>query len=195
MVDGGQKGKEGTMQEEDVVVLVEEDGADAQNPDGTPKIFDKHEAHSQGLRHRAISVFVFNHAGELLLQRRALDKYHSGGLWSNTCCSHPRPGEMPAAAARRRLWEEMRVSCPLEHVMRFSYYAEVGRGMYENEVDDVFAGWSETTPTPDPKEASDWKWMHREELKKSLILDPEKYTYWLKVCFNEVMDRLFSAGS
>ena len=172
---------------EDRVVLVDEDGRDLTAPDGSILTAGKTEAHVRGLRHRAISVFVFNNHGDVLLQKRATDKYHSGGLWSNTCCSHPYPGELPADAAKRRLWEEMKMSCPLREIFQFHYRAEVSGGVIEDEYDHVFVGLHEGPPTPDPAEASDWKWMDCNELITALHNEPEHYTYWLRHCFAEVI--------
>jgi isopentenyl-diphosphate delta-isomerase len=179
-----------SIMEEDHVVLVDEKGYNLINPDGSIQTASKTEAHARALRHRAISVFVFNNACELLLQRRAAGKYHSGGLWSNTCCSHPLPGESPAGAAHRRLWEEMRIVCPLQEVYQFLYVGEVGDGLYEHEYDHVFIGWSEAAPIPNPDEVSSWKWMDCDDLSESLLSEPEKYTYWLKRCFTDVMERV-----
>ncbi len=179
--------------EEDYVVLVDESGRDCVTADGSIQTASKTEAHVKGLLHRAISIFVFSKDRKLLLQRRAIGKYHSEGLWSNTCCSHPRPGESLADAASRRLWEEMSIACPLEEVYQFLYFAEVGRAVYEHEYDHVFVGRGEGTPLPDPAEVSDWKWMDCDELRESLASEPEHYTYWLKQCFADVIELAFSA--
>ena len=174
---------------EDYVVLVDEKGRALVNPDGSLQTVGKTEAHKRGLRHRAISVFVFNNDEKVLLQKRAADKYHSGGLWSNTCCSHPYPGEVPSDAAKRRLWEEMKISCPLQEIFQFLYRAEVGGGIFEHEYDHVFVGRHEGPPTPDPTEASDWRWIGCDELMTALDHEPEQYTYWLRHCFAEVVKR------
>ena len=178
---------------EDEVVLVDENGFDCLNPDGTVKSAGKSEAHAQGLRHRAVSVFIFNKSGQVLLQKRALDKYHSGGLWSNTCCTHPSPGEAPADVARRRLQEEMGMECALKEVFQFAYFAEVGTGVYESEYDHVFIGFSEVNPLPDPEEVSDWRWTSIEEVKQELASDPEKYSYWFRFCFSRVFEQNFGS--
>jgi len=111
---------------EDVVVLVDIHGRDCLDDQGKVLTAGKSEAHRKGLLHRAFSIFVFNTARQVLLQRRAEHKYHPGGLWSNTCCSHPRPGERIEEAAHRRLWEEMKISCPLREIYRFLYHAHLG---------------------------------------------------------------------
>jgi isopentenyl-diphosphate Delta-isomerase len=154
------------------VVLV--DGCDV--PIGE---LEKLAAHREGLLHRAFSVFVVNAAGEILLQRRAGGKYHSGGLWSNTCCGHPRPGEDTRAAARRRLGEEMGFVCDLRPVHRFTYRALLEDGLIEHEVDHVFVGRHERDPTPDPEEVEGWRWMRPEILARELRSRPEAFTAWL----------------
>ena len=182
---------------EDHVVLVDENGRDLVNPDGSIRTAGKNETHKRGLRHRAVSVFIFNNDGKVLLQKRAAEKYHSGGLWSNTCCSHPYPGELPSDTAKRRLWEEMKISCPLQEVFQFLYRAEVGGGIVEHEYDHVFVGRHEGPPTPDPAEASDWKWMDCNELVAALHDEADRYTYWLGHCFAEVINNraaLFHEG-
>ncbi|QNK63223.1 isopentenyl-diphosphate Delta-isomerase [Pedobacter sp. PAMC26386] len=148
----------------------------------------KLEAHMEGKLHRAFSVFIFNHSGELLLQQRALDKYHSAGKWTNTCCSHPRPGEQTITAAKRRLKEEMHMECELNHIFSFSYKAEFRNGLIENEYDHVYFGLSDVLPKPNPKEVADFKYVKMEKLQSSLIEDRDQYTEWLIICFKEVMD-------
>ena len=140
----------------------------------------KLRAHVDGALHRAFSVFVFDRAGRLLLQRRARAKYHSGGLWSNTCCGHPRPGEETAAAARRRLLEEMNVACELRAAFGFIYRAELENALVEHEYDHVFVGEFEGAPAPDPSEVEEWKWMDMQELRRELHEEPSRYSYWLK---------------
>ena len=123
----------------------------------------KLDAHRRGLKHRAISVLVRNSAGEFLLQRRSPAKYHSGGLWTNACCSHPMPGESTADAARRRLAQEMGFSCPIDPLFVFQYNTPVPGGLIENEVVHVFGGRHDGPIKPDPAEVSEWKWiaLHR----------------------------------
>jgi len=148
---------------------------------------DKLAAHKAGIRHRAFSVFIFNSEGELLLQRRNPEKYHSGGLWSNTCCSHPRLGENIADAAYRRLKEEMNLSCILDFVFKFAYKAEVGAGLIENEIDHVFFGVSDEMPIPSPEEVADFTYMSLQDLKLQLNSKPEQYTAWLNICFDRIL--------
>jgi isopentenyl-diphosphate delta-isomerase len=154
------------------LVLVDADGA----PVGTALKLD---AHRRGLLHRAVSVLLFDDAGRVLLQRRSDDKYHSGGLWSNTCCGHPRPGEQTMNAAHRRLAEEMGLHTGLARAFTFSYRAEVGGGLVENEVDHVFVGFADDEPKPDPREVSQWRWMALSDLQLDLEISASRYTVWL----------------
>jgi len=161
------------------VVLVNE--ADAAQ--GTA---DKLRAHTEGWLHRALSVFLFDPEGRLLLQRRSADKYHSGGLWSNTCCSHPYPDEPPRAAARRRLQEEMGFSCSLTPAFHFTYRASVGPSLIEHEYDHVFVGVvDEVDVRPNPDEVSDWTWMAPSALRADVTARPNRYTVW----FRRLLDR------
>ena len=141
-------------------------------------------AHQEGLLHRAFSVFVFDAAGRLLLQKRAASKYHSGGLWSNTACGHPRPGEETGAAARRRLREEMGLDCELSEAFAFRYRAEFDNGLVEHEYDHVFFGRHEGDPAPDPSEVEDWRWASPDELSRDLQANPQHYTYWLRLALD-----------
>jgi isopentenyl-diphosphate delta-isomerase len=149
---------------------------------------DKLAAHRSGMLHRAISVFIFNTAGELLLQQRAFDKYHSGGLWSNTCCSHPRLGENIANAATRRLDEEMGMRSELTYSFHFTYRAEMGNGIIEHEYDHVFIGISDAVPVPDPNEAADYRYISLDELETELQEHPDNYSKWLNICFGQVKE-------
>lgn len=171
----------------DSVVLVDEYGHDLLSRDGRLCTMEKIEAHQRGLLHRAVSVFVFNDRNELLLQKRAVDKYHSPKKWSNTCCTHPAPGETPLVAAQRRLFEEMGLVATLTEVFTFLYQADAGNSLTENEFDHVFLGVSDKNPNPNPAEVSDWNWVTIEELKQELIRNPEEYSPWLRECFNEVI--------
>lgn len=139
---------------------------------------EKLDAHRAGALHRAFSVFVLDREGRVLLQRRAESKYHSGGLWSNTCCGHPRPGEDTRAAAVRRLEEEMGFRCALEPVGTFVYRAQLGE-LVEHEYDHVFVGRFEGNPTPDPAEVAEWRWARLDKLAGDLSERPECYTVWL----------------
>jgi isopentenyl-diphosphate delta-isomerase len=175
------------MRQRDFVILVDEYGHDLLNPDGSLSTMDKIEAHRRGLLHRAVSVFVFNERNELLLQKRAVNKYHSPQKWTNTCCTHPTPGETPLMTARRRLGEEMGLITTLTEVFTFLYQADAGNGLTENEFDHVFLGVSDQNPNPNPAEVSDWRWVTIEELKQELIRNPKEYSPWLPQCFGEVI--------
>lgn len=144
--------------------------------------------HRQGTLHRAVSVFILNEAGEMLLQRRAREKYHSGGLWSNACCSHPRPGESPAAAAVRRLEEEMGLFSPLEHAFTFLYRAALQDGLTEHELDHVFVGASTMDPHPNSEEIDEWRWISLPELERELAEDPEHFTAWFPLAFHRLKE-------
>ena len=148
---------------------------------------EKLKAHQQGNLHRAFSVFLFNQKGEMLLQQRALSKYHSAGLWSNACCSHPRPGEDTIDAAHRRLVEEMGFDCQIEKVFDFIYRTEFDDGLIEHEFDHVFIGKYDGVVKPDPDEVESYKWVAIEELKKDIRENPQKYTSWFKIAFDKVM--------
>lgn len=141
----------------------------------------KTEVHKKGLLHRAISVFVFNARGEFMLQRRADHKYHSGGLWTNTCCSHPRPGEPSQVAAHRRLREEMGFDTELSHAFSFVYRAEFDNGLIEHELDHVYVGFSEEIPEPEPAEVGAWRWLDRATLQRELEASPERFTAWFRI--------------
>jgi isopentenyl-diphosphate delta-isomerase len=167
---------------EDEVILVDESDREL----GTaPKL----AAHREGALHRAFSVFLFNSRGETLLQRRADDKYHSGGLWTNTCCSHPRPGEETAAAASRRLREEMGLSTPLLPLFHFTYRAALGGGLWEHEYDHVFIGRADQDPRPDPAEVAAWRWASAEEVAREMQSDPDRFTIWFRQPFQEIVAR------
>lgn len=149
-------------------------------------IMEKMEAHYSGSLHRAFSVFIFNTKGEMLIQQRADTKYHSGGLWTNACCSHPMPGEDLKQAAQRRLFEEMGFNTPLQKVFAFSYYAEFSNGLVENEFDHVFVGTFEGTVAPVVSEVRDYCYMSMLNIKESIASHPLKYTEWFKIAFPKV---------
>ena len=140
---------------------------------------EKLAAHQRGALHRAFSVFVFNASGQLLLQRRAASKYHSAGLWSNTCCGHPRPHEPTSDAAARRLHEEMGISCALDHVGSFIYRAALEHGLIEHELDHVFTGDSDARPVMNDAEVAQWRWVDRATLVDEMTTEPERFTAWL----------------
>ena len=142
---------------------------------------EKLQVHLAGALHRAFSVFVFDRVGRLLMQKRAAGKYHSAGLWSNTACGHPRPGEATEAAARRRLREEMGLDCELRAAFEFLYRAELEGALVEHEYDHVFVGTLDGgDPAPDPAEVEDWRWVGMDELRRGLREEPQRYSYWLK---------------
>ena len=143
---------------------------------------EKLEAHREGRLHRAFSVFVFNERGELLLQQRAATKYHSAGLWTNTCCGHPRPGEALVDAGERRLKEEMGLRIPLRTTFHFTYKAELEHGLVEHEIDHVLIGISDHDPRPAPAEASDWRWVDRATLERELVEHSGLFTAWFPLC-------------
>ena len=150
----------------------------------------KLEAHQNGAKlHRAFSIFVFNSKGELLLQKRASTKYHSKGRWTNTCCSHPRIGEKLSEAAHRRLKEEMGFDCPLKEVSHFIYKADVGDGLTEWEYDHTFFGNYEGAVRINPDEAGDFLWVSLPSLKKDIVRSPEKYTPWLRIAIDKVIEQ------
>ncbi len=173
---------------EEMIILVDENDNDIGN-------ISKTEAHAKGLLHRAISVFIFNDKGELLLQKRAKIKYHSAGLWTNTCCSHPSPGESTLNAAIRRLDQEMKIVTPLNYKCSFQYKSVYNNGLIENEIDHVFYGTTNQIPVPDPKEVSDWKYIKPDQLILEVNSNPELFTSWLKICidrnmFNEIINQI-----
>jgi len=146
---------------------------------------EKLEAHREGKMHEAFSVFVFNDRGELLLQQRNPAKYHSGGLWTNTCCSHAELDEPLEVAVHRRLKEEMGFDMELTEPFPIHYQADVSNGLRENEWDYIFFGYGNLVPEPDPEEVSDWKWMNMEELAADIASHPEHYTEWLKIILKD----------
>lgn len=163
----------------DEVILVNED-------DQVVGTMPKLQAHEEGKLHRAFSIFVFNSSGALLLQQRAFDKYHSAGEWTNTCCSHPRPGEATNEAATRRLQEEMGMDCELQHVFSFHYQAEVGAGLIEHEYDHVYFGISDQVPNPNPEEVHAYNYISMQALQIDLQENPGDYTAWLKIAFERI---------
>lgn len=169
------------MQKENVILVNEHDEAI-----GT---MEKLEAHQKGLLHRAISVFIFDSRGRLLLQQRAAHKYHSAGLWTNTCCSHPAPGEPALAAAHRRLEEEMGMQVPLTFAFTFHYRAPFDNGLIEHELDHVFIGYADHSPTPNPAEVAAYRWIDRTTIDRENKKNPEVYTAWFKLIYGKVFDQ------
>ncbi|MDX2257236.1 MAG: isopentenyl-diphosphate Delta-isomerase [Pseudanabaenaceae cyanobacterium bins.39] len=153
-------------------------------------VAEKLQAHQDGLLHRAFSIFILNSQGKLLLQKRARHKYHSGGLWTNTCCSHPRPHENILEAAHRRLQEEMGLECELTEIFSFVYRAELDQGLTEYEFDHVLLGYGDREPILNPDEAEDWCWIDLSMLQKDIAANPQNYTYWLRDCCDRFIDQL-----
>lgn len=149
---------------------------------------EKMEAHEKAVLHRAFSVFIFNAEGEMLLQQRALSKYHSGGLWTNSCCSHPRPGEEIYEAASRRLTEEMGFTTPIKKVFDFIYKADFSNGLTEYEFDHVFAGYYDGKIEPNENEVCNYQYRSMQEIESMLKHEPELFTVWFHIAFPKVMD-------
>jgi isopentenyl-diphosphate delta-isomerase len=147
---------------------------------------EKLTVHKEGLLHRAFSAFIFNDHGELLLQKRARDKYHSAGLWSNTCCSHPRPGEPVLAAATRRLEEEMGIRTVLTPAFAFHYRTEFDDSLVENEFDHVLIGRYRGDPNPNPSEVAAWMWMDPARVAGDIAVRPDRYTVWFRLVLARV---------
>lgn len=164
--------------EEELVILVNEN-------DEQIGLMPKMEAHEKALLHRAFSVFVFNDKNELMLQQRALHKYHSPGLWTNTCCSHQRAGETNIEAGKRRLQEEMGFVTDLTETTSFIYKAPFDNGLTEHEYDHILVGRYHDTPNINTDEVADWKWMSLNAVKEDIKLNPEIYTAWFKIIFDK----------
>tara|TARA_R110002050_G_scaffold244268_1_gene380914 strand:+ start:71509 stop:72033 length:525 start_codon:yes stop_codon:yes gene_type:complete len=153
-------------------------------------LMEKMEAHEKALLHRAFSIFIFNSKGELLIQQRALTKYHSAGEWANTCCSHQRDGESTLEAAHRRLMEEMGFDVPLTEVFNFTYKKAFGNGLTEHEFDHVLFGHFEGEPNMNPEEVADWKYISIAQLNEEIKAFPDSYTIWLQIALKEVENHL-----
>ncbi len=169
--------------EEKYVILVDEND----NPLGK---MEKIEAHEKGLLHRAFSVFIFNDNDDLLLQQRALTKYHTPGLWTNTCCSHQKEGESHIEAGKRRLEEEMGFSVPLKEIMSFTYKAPFANGLTEHEFDHILVGYYNNNPKPNPDEVADYKWRSINQIKSDIANYPEEFTAWFKIIFDKYLKAL-----
>ena len=163
---------------EEKVILVNEN-------DEQIGLMEKIEAHEKALLHRAFSVFVYNDKNEVMIQQRALSKYHSPGLWTNTCCSHQREGETNVEAGKRRLMEEMGFQTDLKEVTSFIYKAPFDNGLSEHEYDYILVGHYNEKPKINPDEVASWKWMSLEDIKKDMNNHPEKYTAWFKIIFDK----------
>jgi isopentenyl-diphosphate delta-isomerase len=168
--------------EEQVVLVDEKD-----NPIG---LMPKMEAHERAVLHRAFSVFILNGKGELMLQQRANHKYHSPGLWTNTCCSHQRDGESNIDAGQRRLHEEMGFTTELTELTSFIYKASFDNGLIEHEFDHIMLGRYEDNPVINPDEVAAWKWMPLAEVKKDVEANPKNYTVWFVIIFAKFYDHL-----
>lgn len=151
------------------------------NQDNPTGVMEKLLAHEKGELHRALSVIIVNSKNEILLQRRALGKYHSPGLWTNTCCSHPYPGEDSLDAAKRRLKEEMGMTADLKFVFKFLYKCNFENGLIEHELDHVFIGQTDDTPHINTDEAMAFSWMSIEDLEAHMEKNPDDYTFWFKL--------------
>ena len=168
---------------EDRVILVDK----LDNQIGT---MPKMEAHQKAILHRAFSVFILNERGELMLQQRAHDKYHSPSLWTNTCCSHQREGEGNVEAGKRRLKEEMGFTTDLKELFHFIYQAPFDNGLTEHELDHVLLGYYQGTPKINKLEVANWKWMSIQNISESLKTNPQEYTIWFKIVFDQFIKKL-----
>lgn len=169
---------------ENVILVDRED-----NPIGS---MEKMEAHEKGILHRAFSVFIFNEKNQLLMQRRAFDKYHSGGLWTNTCCSHPRVDEDIIAAGKRRLEEEMGFSTEVVPIFSFIYKARLDNDMTEHELDHILVGKYNQPPAPNQNEVCDWKFMDLNFLEEDLKANTDRYTVWFLEIFERVKNHILN---
>lgn len=173
---------------EEYVVLVD-------NQDNRVGLMEKMEAHLNPTLHRAFSIFIFNSKHEMLLQRRALTKYHTPGLWTNTCCSHPRDGETLEDATKRRLMEEMGMECELRELFSFVYKADVMQGLTEYEFDHVFVGTTDVIPIINKEEVDSYRYASIDEIKSEIEKNPDNFTVWFKIAFEklrEIADKLLA---
>ena len=170
------------MMEEKVILVNENDEKIGLMP--------KLEAHQKAVLHRAFSVFIFNSKNELMLQQRAISKYHSPGLWTNTCCSHQRDGETNIEAGKRRLQEEMGFVTDLKNTISFIYKAPFYNGLTEHEFDHVLVGHYDEEPVINPAEVSSWKWMPLEMVKKDISVNSGLYTEWFKIIFDRFYEHI-----
>jgi len=165
------------------LILVDENDS----PIGT---MEKMEVHQKALLHRAFSIFIFNGKGDMLLHQRAANKYHSAGLWTNACCSHPREGQETIEAAEKRLQQEMGFTVPLKKAFEFTYKAALDNGLTEHEYDHVFIGYYDGAIQPDEDEVKDFCFVSMDEIKASIQSHPQKYTEWFKIAFPKVEEYL-----
>ena len=169
----------------ELVILVDEN-------DNEIGSMEKMQAHVEARLHRAFSVFIFNTDKELMLHKRASHKYHSGGLWTNTCCSHPAPGESTIEAAHRRLVEEMGFDCKITEKLSFLYCRKLDKGLTENELDHVFTGDYNKPPILNQNEVEDWKFISLKDLKQSLKDEPDLYTEWFRIICDDHWQEIFN---
>lgn len=167
----------------ELLILVDEN-------DNEIGLMEKIPAHKSGRLHRAFSVFIFNSKGQLLLQQRADNKYHSGGLWTNTCCSHPINGEEINATIKNRLREEMGIECKTRFQFKFIYKSTLDNGLTEHELDHVYFGTSDAEPVLNKSEAKDWKYISLKDLEEEIRKNPEDFSAWLKICLPEVIKKV-----
>jgi isopentenyl-diphosphate delta-isomerase len=151
-------------------------------------VMEKMAAHEKALLHRAFSVFIFNKEGQMLLQQRAVRKYHSPSLWTNACCSHPKPHESTESAAKRRLSEELGFETELEKIFEFTYKADFSNGLTEYEYDHVYTGIYNGAVKPNPGEVLDFCYKSMEDIQQSLQSHPHKYTVWFAIAFPRILD-------
>lgn len=151
-------------------------------------VMPKMEAHEKGALHRAFSVLIFNSDGELLLQRRAISKYHSGGLWTNTCCSHPAPGQDTAVAAAKRLEEEMGIRASIDYHSCFIYQTGLDHGLQENEFDHIYIGYSDQQPVLNPDEVAEYKYLPPAKVSEDILKHPQDYSVWFKIIWQKLID-------
>ena len=168
---------------EEKVILVDKN-------DNQVGLMPKLEAHQKAVLHRAFSVFIFNSENELMLQKRASNKYHSPNLWTNTCCSHQRSGESNIQAGTRRLYEEMGFTTTLNEITSFIYKAPFDNGLTEHELDHIMVGYYNDDPVINSDEVEDWKWMKIEDVKNDISLNPDLYTAWFKIIFKNFYNHL-----
>jgi isopentenyl-diphosphate delta-isomerase len=166
---------------EDTILVIDETDKEIGNG-------SKMDIHRRGILHRAFSIFVFNSKGKLLIQQRLKNKYHSGGLWTNTCCSHQRLGETLEESTHRRLIEEMGFDCELTEIFTFKYRANLDHDLIENELDHVFIGRYEKDPLPNIDEVEGFKWISVADIQKDIKKNPDNYTYWFKLVVNRVIE-------
>lgn len=156
---------------------------------------EKLEVHQKGLLHRAFSIFLFNNKGEMLLQQRALSKYHSPGLWTNACCSHPSPGEDLETACNRRLIEELGIKVNTQYLFQFTYRADMENGLIEHELDHVFTGVYEGNIPFNPEEVMAVKWIKPVDILKDIEKNPTNYTAWFKIVIQDLLNRYLAKAS